>query len=36
MEKDDRICLPWNFIDDFMTAVLMKAGVPEADARLYG
>lgn len=34
MEKDTRPFLQWKFVDDFMTAVFVKAGVPEADARL--
>ncbi|MCD8155540.1 MAG: Ldh family oxidoreductase [Clostridiales bacterium] len=34
MEKDTRPYLPWQQIDDFMTAVFMKVGVPEEDARL--
>ena len=29
MEKDTRPYLPWQMVDDFMTAVFMKVGVPE-------
>ena len=34
MEKETRPYIPWDLADDFMTAVFMKEGVPEADARL--
>ena len=34
MEKDNRPYLPWRLVDDFMTAVLSKQGVPEEEARL--
>lgn len=34
MEKDTRPYLPWQLVDDFMTAVFVKMGVPEEDARL--
>ncbi len=34
MEKETRPFLPWEMVDDFMTAVFMKVGVPEEDARL--
>ncbi len=34
METDNRPYLPWKMVDDFMTAVFMKVGVPEEDARL--
>lgn len=34
MDKDKRPYLPWKLIDNFMTAVFVKAGVPEEDARL--
>ncbi len=32
--EDNRPCLSWQQVDDFMTAVFMKNGVPEQDARL--
>lgn len=34
MEKDTRPFVPWKLMDDFMTAVFVKLGVPEEDARL--
>ena len=34
MEKDTRPYVPWKLVDDFMTAVFVKLGVPENDARL--
>ncbi len=34
MEKETRPFLPWELVDDFMTAVFMEVGVPEEDARL--
>ncbi|MGI6019488.1 MAG: Ldh family oxidoreductase [Marvinbryantia sp.] len=34
MEKETRPFVPWKQVDDFMTAVFMKMGVPEEDARL--
>lgn len=34
MEKETRPFIPWEMVDDFMTAVFMKVGVPEEDARL--
>lgn len=34
MEKDNRPFVPWQLVDDFMTAVLSKQGVPEEEARL--
>ncbi len=34
MEQETRPYLPWKTVDDFMTAVFMKVGVPEEDARL--
>ncbi len=34
MEKETRPFLPWELAGDFMTAVFMKVGVPEEDARL--
>lgn len=34
MEKDNRPYVPWQLVDDFMTVVLSKLGVPEEDARL--
>lgn len=34
MEKDTRPYVPWQLVDDFMTAAFVKLGVPEADARL--
>ena len=34
MEKDTRPYLPWRLADDFMTAVFIKLGLPEKDARL--
>ncbi len=34
MQKETRPFLPWELADDFMTAVFMKVGVPEEDARL--
>ncbi|MCI9487503.1 MAG: Ldh family oxidoreductase [Lachnospiraceae bacterium] len=34
MEKDTRPYIPWQLADDFMTAVFVKLGVPEPDARL--
>lgn len=34
MEKDTRPFVQWQLIDDFMTAVFMKNGLPEEDARL--
>ncbi len=32
--NDDRPYVPWQLADDFITAVFMKEGVPEEDARL--
>ncbi len=32
--EDNRPFIPWQQVDDFMTAVFMKNGVPEEDARL--
>ncbi len=34
MQNDNRPIIPWKLADDFMTAVFMKNGVPEEDARL--
>lgn len=34
MEKETRPYVPWNLMDDFMTAAFVKAGLPEEDARL--
>ncbi len=34
MEKETRPFIPWQLVDDFMTAVFVKMGVPEEDARL--
>ncbi len=34
MATDNRPYIPWDMVDDFMTAVFMKVGVPEEDARL--
>ncbi|MGI6095062.1 MAG: Ldh family oxidoreductase [Lachnospiraceae bacterium] len=34
MEHDNRPYVPWKLVDDFMTAVLAKLGVPEDEARL--
>ena len=34
MEKDTRPYVPWKLVDDFMTAVFTKLGLPEGDARL--
>lgn len=34
MEKETRPFVPWQLVDDFMTAVFVKLGLPEADARL--
>jgi len=34
MEKETRPFISWEMVDDFMTAVFMKVGVPEEDARL--
>ncbi|MCI9068983.1 MAG: Ldh family oxidoreductase, partial [Lachnospiraceae bacterium] len=34
MEKDTRPYIPWQLADDFMTAVFVKLGLPEPDARL--
>ncbi len=34
MEEDNRVYLPWQLTDDFITAVFVKLGVPEEDARL--
>ena len=34
MEKDNRPYVSWQLIDDFMTAVLTKLGLPENEARL--
>ncbi len=34
MQNDNRPFVPWDLMDDFMTAAFMKAGVPEEDARL--
>ncbi len=32
--EENRPYAPWQLVDDFMTAVFMKVGVPEEDARL--
>ncbi len=34
MQNETRPFVPWQLVDDFMTAVFVKAGVPEEDARL--
>ena len=34
MEKDNRPYVSWQLVDDFMTAVLVKLGLPEDEARL--
>ncbi len=34
MFTEDRPFVPWQLMDDFMTAVFVKMGVPEGDARL--
>lgn len=34
MQKETRPFIPWELVDDFMTAVFVKLGVPEEDARL--
>ena len=34
MTKETRPYVPWQLVDDFMTAVFIKLGVPEDDARL--
>ena len=34
MEKDNRPYVAWQLVDDFMTAVLTKLGLPEDEARL--
>jgi len=34
MQKETRPFVPWKLVDDFMTAVFVKLGVPEEDARL--
>ena len=34
MTKEIRPYVPWQLVDDFMTAVFIKLGVPEDDARL--
>ena len=34
MEKDNRPYVSWKLADDFMTAVLVKLGLPEEEARL--
>lgn len=34
MEKDTRPFVPWQLVDDFMTAAFVKLGLPEEDARL--
>lgn len=34
MEKDTRPFVPWQLVDDFMTAALAKLGVPEEEARI--
>ena len=34
MEKDTRPFVPWKLVDDFMTAVFEKMGVPAEEARL--
>ena len=34
MEKDARPFVPWQLVDDFMTAAFVKLGLPEEDARL--
>lgn len=34
MKKETRPFVPWKLVDDFMTAVFVKLGVPEEDARL--
>lgn len=34
MQKETRPFIPWKLVDDFMTAVFVKLGLPEEDARL--
>ena len=34
MEKETRPFVPWQLVDDFMTAAFVKLGLPEEDARL--
>lgn len=34
MQKETRPFSPWKLVDDFMTAVFVKLGLPEEDARL--
>ncbi|MDO4340706.1 MAG: Ldh family oxidoreductase [Eubacteriales bacterium] len=34
MERETRPFVPWQLVDDFMTAAFVKLGVPEEDARL--
>ena len=34
MQKETRPFIPWELVDDFMTAVFVKLGLPEEDARL--
>ena len=34
MEKDTRPFVPWQLVDDFMTAAFVKLGLPEDEARL--
>ncbi len=34
MQNEHRPFVPWQLVDDFMTAVFVKMGVPEAEARL--
>ena len=34
MQKETRPFIPWELVDDFMTAVFVKLGLPEDDARL--
>lgn len=34
MQKETRPFVPWKLVDDFMTAVFVKLGVPKEDARL--
>ena len=33
MQKETRPFIPWELVDDFMTAVFVKLGLPEEDAR---
>ena len=34
MQKETRPFIPWELVDDFMTAAFVKLGLPEEDARL--